>query len=100
MQTKSIVKAINDDNFWNEVDTVLGITEPIFSVIKFCDREGPKIGEINERMDNMVGKIKDIMDKDDNLHKNDYSEIEYVIFSRWEKMNTQCLAYALSTVLW
>ena len=45
------------------MDTVLGITEPIFSVIKFCDREGPKIGEINERMDNMVGKIKDIMIK-------------------------------------
>ena len=62
------------------MDTVLGITEPIFSVIKFCDREGPKIGEINERMDNMVGKIKDIMDKDDNPHKNDYSEIEDIIF--------------------
>jgi hypothetical protein len=31
-------------------------------------------------MDNMVGKIKDIMDKDDNLHKNDYSEIEDIIF--------------------
>jgi hypothetical protein len=52
-------------------------------------------------MDNMVGKIKDIIDKDDNLHKNDYSKIKYNTFSRWEKMNTmlQCLAYALSTVL-
>ena len=82
------------------METVLAITEPIFSVLEFCDGEGPKIGEIYETMNNMVGKIKDIMDKDDNLHKNDYSEIEYVIFSRWEKMNTQCLAYVLSTVLW
>ena len=45
----------------------------------------------------MVGKIKDIMDFN-NLHKNEYSEIEDINFSRWEKMNTplQCLAYALS----
>ena len=43
--------------------TVLGSTEPNLSVIKFCDREGKKIGEINVRMDNMVGKIKDIMIK-------------------------------------
>jgi hypothetical protein len=34
MQTKAIVKAINDDNFWNEVKTVVAITEPIFSVLE------------------------------------------------------------------
>jgi hypothetical protein len=42
MQIKAIVKAINDDNFSNEVKTIPGITEPIFQVINFCDREDPK----------------------------------------------------------
>ena len=45
------------------METVLAITEPIFSVLEFCDGEGPKIGEIYETMNNMVGKIKDIMIK-------------------------------------
>ena len=103
MQTKAIFKTINDDNFWNEVEIVLGITETIFSVIRFCDREGPKIGGIYERIDNMVGKIKDIMDKDDNPHKNDYSEIEDIIFHdgiRWILHLSVLLLLSLSTILW
>lgn len=35
--------------------------DDLFLLIKFCDREGPKINEICERMDNMLGEIKDII---------------------------------------
>lgn len=50
----------------------------------------------------MVGKLKGIMDKDDNPHKSGYSEIEDITFAPWEKMNTplQCLAYALSPLFY
>ena len=60
-QAKAIVDTINDENFWNEVDNILAFIEPIYSVLRFSDGEGPKMGEIYERMDNMVGEIKDIM---------------------------------------
>ena len=30
-------------------------------MIKFCDGEGAKIGEVYERMDSTVGEIKDVM---------------------------------------
>lgn len=33
-------------------------------LVKFSDGEGPKMGEIYERMDSMLGEIKDIMTKD------------------------------------
>ena len=45
------------------------------------------MGEIYERMDRMVGEIKDIITQDGNPHKQDYSEVEEIIMARWEKMN-------------
>lgn len=97
-QAKAIVDTINDEYFWTLVDNILAITEPIYSVLRFSDGEGPKMGEIYERMDNMVGKIKDIMTQDDNPHKHDYPQVEEIIMDRWEKMNTplHSLAFALN----
>jgi hypothetical protein len=45
----------------------------------------------------MVGQIKDIMAKDDNLHKEDFLDVESIAIGRWERMNIplHCLAYAL-----
>jgi hypothetical protein len=55
------------------------------------------MGEIYERMDCMVGEIKDIMTKDDNPHTDDFVEVESIIIGHWEKMNLplHCLEYAL-----
>jgi len=88
----------NDENFWNEVDNILAITGPIYSVLWFSYGEGPKMGEIYERMDRMVGEIKDIMTQDDNPHKRDYSEVEEIIMACWEKMNIplHSLAFTLT----
>ncbi|KAL4587556.1 hypothetical protein LXL04_000428 [Taraxacum kok-saghyz] len=63
---------------------------------KFCDGEDPKMGEIYEKMDNMLGEIKDIMQ--DNTFSSYYPQIERIILSRWEKMNIplHCLGFALN----
>ena len=53
-------------------------------MVKFCDGEGPKMGEIYERMDNMVGEIKDAMKE--NKFSRYYSEVETIVLNRWEKM--------------
>ncbi|KAL4556082.1 hypothetical protein LXL04_038722 [Taraxacum kok-saghyz] len=91
-----VVDIIRDDSFWEDVESVLAITKPIFLLIKFCDGEGPKMGEIYEKMDNMLGEIKDIMQ--DNTFSSYYPQIERIILSRWEKMNIplHCLGFALN----
>jgi hypothetical protein len=96
-QARAIVLTINDDDFWTEAENIIAITEPIYSVLRFSDGKGPRMGEIYERMDCMVSEIKDIMTKDDNPHKDDFVEVESIIIGRWEKMNLplHCLAYAL-----
>jgi hypothetical protein len=96
-QTRAIVLTINDNDFWIEAENIITITELIYSVLRFSDGEGPRMEEIYERMDCMVGEIKDIMKKDDNPHKDDFVEVESIIIDRWEKMNLplHCLAYAL-----
>ncbi|KAI3790548.1 hypothetical protein L2E82_03661 [Cichorium intybus] len=79
-----------------DVQSVLAITKLIFLLIKFCDGEGPKIGEIYEKMDNMLGEIKDIMKE--NPFSSYYSQVEKIILTRWEKMNIplHCLGFALT----
>jgi hypothetical protein len=54
-----ITKTINDDVFWDEIDVILSITKPLYLLIKFGDGEGSKVAEIYEKMDTMVGEIKE-----------------------------------------
>ncbi|KAL7586189.1 hypothetical protein Lser_V15G40571 [Lactuca serriola] len=53
-----VVNHIRDEDFWVEVENILRITKPIYRFIKFCDGEGSKMGEIYEKMDNMLGEYK------------------------------------------
>ncbi|KAM0841221.1 hypothetical protein ACQ4PT_059156 [Festuca glaucescens] len=74
----AIVKNIMDERFWDEIGIILDITKPLYYVIKFSDGEGPKAGDIYEKMDNMLGEIKDVMTKEDNPHKDDWPLREYL----------------------
>jgi len=91
-----VMDTIRDDGFWEDVENILAITKPIFLVIKFCDGEGPRMGEIYERMDNMVGEIKDVMVE--NKYSMYFSEIEKIVVDRWDKMSIplHCLGFALN----
>ncbi|CAN6339707.1 unnamed protein product [Urochloa humidicola] len=94
---KIAVDTINSDEFWSEVESVLALTKPLFLMVKFSDGEGPKMGEIYERMDTMLGQIKDVMAEQDYPHKGDFPEVNNIVLSRWEKMSIplHCLAFAL-----
>ncbi|XP_076916066.1 uncharacterized protein LOC143575638 [Bidens hawaiensis] len=88
---QTVVNIIRDDNFWNEVENILKITKPIYMVVKFCDGEGLKMGEIYEKMDIMLGEIKYAME----LY---FSQVKQILLNRWEKMSIplHCLGFALS----
>ncbi|PWA68651.1 hypothetical protein CTI12_AA306470 [Artemisia annua] len=93
---QSVAETIRNDKFWDDVESILAITKPIFLLIKFCDGEGTKMGEIYKKMDNMLGEIKDIMA--DNPYSRYYPEVEKIVLNRWEKMTIplHCLGFALS----
>jgi hypothetical protein len=46
---------IMDETFWHDIKIILDITKPLYMVIKFSDGEGPKSGDIYEKMGNMLG---------------------------------------------
>lgn len=94
---RAVVQTINDEDFWTEVEHILALTKPLFLLVKYSDGEGPKMGEVYERMDNMLGEIKDVLTMQDNPHKQDFPVVQKIILSRWEKMNVplHCLAFAL-----
>jgi len=91
-----VTETIKDDDFWEDVDAILSITKPIFLQVKFCDGEGPKMGEIYERMDDMLGEIKDVMSE--NKYSLYYPQIKDIVVARWDKMTIplHCLGFVLS----
>lgn len=51
-------------------------------LIKFCDGEGEKMGEIYERLDNMLGEIKDVMIGDGHgRHSDSYLKMEEIVLA-------------------
>ncbi|XP_076951533.1 uncharacterized protein LOC143624925 [Bidens hawaiensis] len=93
---QAVVDTIRDDGFWNDVENILKITKPIYLRVKFCDGEGPKMGEIYEKMDSMLGEIKDVMMR--SIYELYFPQVEQIVLKRWEKMSIplHCLGFALS----
>ncbi|KAK8547458.1 hypothetical protein V6N12_031595 [Hibiscus sabdariffa] len=75
-----VVENIHDDKFWDEVKEKVRITKPIYMLLKFCDGESPRMGEIYERMDNKLGEIKDIMAT--SQYKHEFSSMEQIVGSK------------------
>ncbi|KAL4346287.1 hypothetical protein GQ457_17G013580 [Hibiscus cannabinus] len=68
-----------DDEFWEEME------------------KEKKMGEVYEKMDCMIGEVRDIL-LNNNKHADDYAKMEEILVSRWEKMNItmHCLGFSLN----
>ncbi|XP_052622385.1 uncharacterized protein LOC128127744 [Lactuca sativa] len=93
-----VADTIKDEDFWDDIVHILAVTKPIFYMVKFCDDEGPKMAEIYERMDNMMGQIKEAMTMRDNKFSMYYNKVEEIVLERWDKMTIplHCLGFALN----
>ena len=93
---KEVAATIVSEDFWEELENILVITKPIYLMIKFAECEGVKMGEIYEKMDCMIGEIRDIMRNNKYSHVN--PRMEEILLSRWEKINIpmHCLGFALN----
>nr|KAJ0200836.1 hypothetical protein LSAT_V11C600315340 [Lactuca sativa] len=91
-----VADTIKNEDFWDDVESVLAVTKPIYLMVKFCDGKGSMMGEIYEKMDNMLGEIKDVMMN--HCYAEYYPRVEKIILARWEKMTIplHCLGFALS----
>ena len=56
-----VAKTIVSEEFWEEVENIIKIMKSLFFLIKFYDGDSPKMGEIYEKMDTILGEIRDIM---------------------------------------
>ncbi|KMS96520.1 hypothetical protein BVRB_8g202130 [Beta vulgaris subsp. vulgaris] len=70
--------------------------KPVYKLMKFCDGDGPMMGEIYERMDNMLGQLKDIMST--SKYKTDFPKMATIVVTRRDKMTIplHCLGFALT----
>jgi len=87
----------DEDTFWTNVRQMVKITKPIFKMIKFCDQDGPLMGEVYEGMNNMLGEIKDSLNGCANF-KEIYEMMENIVIKRWKMMHSplHCLGFALT----
>ena len=86
---------ILDMYFWSQVKYVLQFTKPIYYMMKFADSDRPIIGEVYEKVDNMLGQIKDIVEPRDITL---YSDIRAEVEKQWDMLNVplHALAYVLT----
>ncbi|XP_076947174.1 uncharacterized protein LOC143619030 [Bidens hawaiensis] len=93
---QAVVNIVRDDHLWNDVENILKITKPIYLVVIFCDGEGLKMGEIYEKMDSMLGEIKDAMEEI--IYDLYFPQVKQILLKRWVKMSIplHCLVFSLS----
>ncbi|KAF9599407.1 hypothetical protein IFM89_036987 [Coptis chinensis] len=94
IEHEKVKKTILDDEFWEKAKLILSFTKPIWLMIRFCDSDKAVIGEVYQRMSDMLSEIKEAL-----LDHWELSDImEDLINFRWEKMNRplHCLAYVLT----
>ncbi|KAL6573184.1 hypothetical protein OROMI_012800 [Orobanche minor] len=92
---REVTDTIKSEKFWDEVDNILAITNPLYRMIRFTDGEGQKMGEIYEKMDCMIGE-SEVMKN--NKRECDHEKMNEIMFTMWEKMNISmhCLGFALN----
>ncbi|PRQ20008.1 putative ribonuclease H-like domain-containing protein [Rosa chinensis] len=93
---EDIALAVLTDNVWENVMAIVKITKPIYFLIKYCDGDGQKMGEVYERMDNMLGEIREVMRT--GLYSECFPQVEKIVLQRWKKMNypIHCVGFALT----
>ncbi|KAL3829149.1 hypothetical protein ACJIZ3_017951 [Penstemon smallii] len=94
LQHEEIKRTILDSDFWEQLKFVLNFTKPIATMIRFCDSDKAVIGEVYQRMEDMLSSIEVILlDKPEILNV-----VRHILLQRWQKMNIplHLLAYVLT----
>ena len=61
------------DSWWEHVEYLLKITEPIMSMLRYTDMDRPCLGEIYDGIELMLEKIKQVINEKHKIHKRHFS---------------------------
>lgn len=96
MNTKNdeVRKAILDDDFWKNLRTTVTFMRLIWDMICYCDSDRACIGEVYQRIDDMMGSLNVALPDNAELRR----VIQYLVAERWDKADIPLftVAYVLT----
>ena len=91
-----------DDFWWDQLEYILAITEPIVGMLREGDKDAAVLHLIYDMWDSMIEDVKKVIftheGEDLITGKSEFFEaIHHILVSRWNKSNTalHCLAHSL-----
>ena len=101
--SKKVKDTVLDDLWWEKVDLVIQIMEPIISLLRFADTDQPILGEVYEGWDSMIESVRTIILQSqcpeyETSPEAFFTVIQDILVSRWDKNCTplHCLAHSLN----
>ena len=91
------------DAWWERVDLIIQIMDPIISLLRFADTNKPILGEVYEGWDSMIESVRSIILQSECPEYETSPEafcdtIHDILVNRWDKNCTllHCLAHSLN----
>ncbi|KAL3820009.1 hypothetical protein ACJIZ3_005914 [Penstemon smallii] len=98
----AVKEKLLDDTWWALVDYILTFTDPIYTMLRFCDTDKPCFHSVYEIWDDMILQVKKSIfaheRKLDFEESNFWNVVRVVLEDRWSKSNNplHCLAHSLN----
>ena len=103
LASKKVKETMLDDVWWEKVNLVINIMEPIISLLRFADTDQPILGDVYEGWDSMIESMRAIIMENDfseygTSSKSLWTTIQDILISRWDKNCTPLhyLAHSLN----
>ena len=101
--SKIVKDTVLDDAWWERVDLIIRIMDPIISLLRFADTDKPILGEVYEGWDSMIESVRSIILQSECPEYETSPEafcdtIHDILVNRWGKNCTplHCLAHSLN----
>ncbi|XP_026436155.1 uncharacterized protein LOC113334019 [Papaver somniferum] len=102
-KASKIRECILSETWWDKVDYIVELTDPIVNMLRKCDTDDPTLHLVYEMWDSTIEKVRAIIFKhEEKIEDVDTSEfynvVEIILFKRWTKNNTplHCMAHSLN----
>ena len=98
--SKKVKETVLDDGWWERVNVIIKIMEPIISLLRFADTDHPILGDVYEGWDSMIESVKTIVMENDCTEYGTSSEslwstIQDILISRWDRIAHLCIAWLI-----
>jgi hypothetical protein len=103
ISSKKVKGTVLDDCWWERVDLIIKIMDPIVSLLRFVDMDQPILGEVYEGWDSMIESVKTLILQHEcpeygTLVNTLFITIHDILINTWDKNCTplHCLVHSLN----